>query len=527
MERDAPRSVPGRLALARPSAALATALLVLLVSTLAGLALPGNASAGKTQELMFQDDAQLLGRDLGTQLGLLDELESLGVDSIHAIVYWKRHLADPEARRRPSGSGADPRSAHYTAEKWDLLDSLVRETRRRGMQLLLTPAAASTKGSIGLPRWARRGDGSPNTRHAQRFFQAVARRYYGSYTDEDGGRLPPVRRWSFWNEPNQAGWIVPQYKRVRGKRIAWSPVVYRDLYRRGLKALRSAGHRSSRVYLGETAPLGDPRNRTGTRSAMPPGLFIRELACADRRLRRYRGREASRRKGCRGFRRSHLKAHGFNHHFYTKGRGQPAVFNPRNRDWFPIYAQRRLTRLLDRLASRGRMYRRLRVYNTEFGFQSRPPDSKSGVRLNQQAQYENESEYISYRAGRIRSFTHYLMIDDPCVISSRQCLGFQTGLKFIDGRAKPAFAAFAMPIVVRRTSRSNKVRVWGSALRRRRGAATELLKNGRVVRRFVPGNTRGYFDIKVTGRRTDRYQLRDLATGFASRVARASSRRIL
>ena len=47
------------------------------------------------------------------------------------------------------------------------------------------------------------------------FVEAVGKRYSGTYRDENGVRrpLPRVALWSIWNEPNQPGWLSPQWER--------------------------------------------------------------------------------------------------------------------------------------------------------------------------------------------------------------------------------------------------------------------------------------------------------------------------
>jgi hypothetical protein len=61
------------------------------------------------------------------------------------------------------------------------------------------------------------------------------------------------------------------------------------------------------------------------------------------------------------------------------------------------------------------------------------------------AAYLDQSEWIAYRDRAVRGLAQYLLRDDP------QLGGFQSGLEFRDGRAKPALDAYRLPIwVVRR-----------------------------------------------------------------------------
>ena len=77
---------------------------------------------------------------------------------------------------------------------------------------------------------------------------------------------------------------------------------------------------------------------------------------------------------------------------------------------------------------------------------------RSARRLARQAALINEKEELSYRYPRLRSYSQYLMYDDPPRPEGTDeraiWSGFQTGLRFTDGRRKPAWAAFRLPIVV-------------------------------------------------------------------------------
>ncbi|MCW3011979.1 MAG: hypothetical protein JWO90_2383, partial [Solirubrobacterales bacterium] len=208
------------------------------------LASAAPALASSSQESLFQDDAQLvLGSDAARESGL-DDLQALGVDAVHSIVFWAKVAPRPTSRKRPSGfDGSDP--ADYGAAAWNRYDALVRGAAARGLGVVLSPSSP-------IPHWAsgcRTGalrTCRPNATHFKRFVQALGTRYSGSYADEDGGGavLPRVERWSVWNEPNQGGWLTPQYARVRGRVQPQSPVIYRGLVRAAAKGLAASGHRS-------------------------------------------------------------------------------------------------------------------------------------------------------------------------------------------------------------------------------------------------------------------------------------------
>ena len=64
--------------------------------------------------------------------------------------------------------------------------------------------------------------------------------------------------------------------------------------------------------------------------------------------------------------------------------------------------------------------------------------------LRRQAIFLNQSDWIAYQDPRIRSVAQYKLVDDP------DLAGFQTGLRFLSGAAKPGYAAYRLPIWVSR-----------------------------------------------------------------------------
>lgn len=498
--------------------------LVLAATALLFSALLAVASASTTQESIFQDDALLLTRsadysesgggaafeqDEARQRGYLLEMKELGADTIHAIVYWGNYAPAPNRGSHPNGSGADPK--FYNRTSFQLLDSLVRQTKELGMSVILVPAGAAVGSSrIRVPRWARAED---TASEFGKFVSVLGKRYSGSYRDENGtGILPRVSRWAIWNEPNIGGWIQPQWRRIKGELVPFAARIYRKYYRVGRRALLRTGHRSDQILLGEFAPLG--RRRKTAASPIAPGKFLREVLCVDDRLRPYRGQAAEIRQ-CKGFKK--IVTSGIAHHIYTEGRGQPATFKG-GRDVFPVGNLAGFESLVAKLGAKGRISKGIPFLNTEFGFQSSPPDRFSGVSLEQQAVQENIAEYLQYKRPKWAAFTHYLMVDDPC--GGGRCGGFQTGLKLLNRTPKPAYNAYRMPIVVR--SSGGQTSVWGANRAGGAGSAVEVLHNGSVVQTVSITNQRGYFDVEVPGAAGDTYQLRDPATGFTSRLAEVS-----
>jgi hypothetical protein len=379
---------------------------------------------------------------------------------------------------------------------WDPYDDLVRGTRVRGVGLILSP-------STPMPAWAsrcRRGQRAtcrPRPSDYRAFVTALGRRYSGGYADENqgGGVLPRVTRWSLLNEPNQPGWLTPQYERRRGRLVATAAVVYRALALAGVAGLRASGHGRDQILLGETAPIGRTSG-SPARRPIAPAEFLRKLFCLTRGGRRLGGAEG-RRHGCRRVRR--LRVTGFAHHPYQRGGSRPPAEPPQAPGEITISSARRLKRVLDQAARARRIPRGLPVYYTEFGFQTNPPDRIFGVRVGLQPSYINQSDWIAYRDPRVRAVAQYKLLDEAPLAS------FQSGLRFIDGRAKPSYDAYRLPIWVSRSG--SRLRVYGQVrpaedatpqtvqiqVRPPRGAFA-------TVRTVVVRSRRGHFVTRVPAR---------------------------
>ena len=450
----------------------------------------------------------------------LDDAVALGADGVRALVAWDEIApAQPPAGFDP----ADPGS--YQPARWDRLDALVRGTAARRLTLLLSPSTPA-------PLWASRCEGSATRRRlcpdgAQygAFLRALGRRYSGSYVDENegGAILPRVGRWSFANEPNQPSWLRPQFARAGGVRYPAAAVTYREMVRAGIAGLRASGHRRDQMLLGETSPIGRVRGRLATRP-VPPAAFIRALLCIDREGAALSGRAAAVR-GCEEPRR--LRVTGYAHHPYNRGGSQPPLARGPAATEITIASSGRLERPLDAAARLRRIPRGLPIHYTEFGFQTNPPDHLFGVPPARQAEYINESDWIAYGDPRVRTVAQYKLVDDSVVSS------FQSGLRFWDGRPKPAYDAYRLPLWITRQSGS-RLRVYGQLRPLAPGAsATVQLQNAalgagrfRTVKRIPVSSENNTFLVSVA-RREGRFRLRWVAPdGFVllSREAVAAAR---
>jgi len=477
------------------------------------------AVASRTQLSVFQDDEQLVLAGTTARERTLNDLERLGADTVHSIVFWHKVAPAPLSVRRPAFDGADP--ATYPPTLWDAYDDLVRGAVARGLDLILSPSSP-------MPAWASQCEGSrklrktcrPNLTQFKRFVQALGRRYSGSYVDENQNKaqLPRVQRWSIWNEPNQGGWLQPQYERVGGATVSASPQIYRELVRAAIKGLRASGHSDDDILLGETAPIGRVSGPASTRPT-PPGQFLRAVFCIDTRGRALKGAAAAA-LACAGYRKLAVTA--ISHHPYTRGGSQPPTARG-NANEITVASIARLKALLKQAAARGRIRRGLPIFYTEYGFQTNPPDTTFGVSLTKQAAYINQSDWLVFNDRQVRSVAQYELRDEAALSA------FQTGLRFVDGRPKPSFDAYRLPIWVTRRSGSS-LRVWGQVRPAQDGVLEDVEIQGsadgqdfETVSTVQTTNTKGFVEANVARGQNRYWRLRwrpkDGGEAITSRIA--------
>jgi hypothetical protein len=306
-----------------------------------------------------------------------------------------------------------------------------------------------------------------------------------------------------------------------------APRIYRALVDAGIAALQGSGHAQDTLLIGELAPKGQIAARGETR-AIRALTFLRSLYCVDRRLHVLRGARA-RAVGCptshqrHTFRAEHpalFEASAFAHHPYQLL--QRPDQRSHNRDFVTIAELPRLERLLDRILRHYGVRRRLPLWLTEFGYQSRPPDPL-GVSLREQAAYLNQAEYMAYGDRRVRALSQFLLVDDrpvPGVARSdpRYWGTFQTGLVTLAGKPKPAFRAYRVPLwlphPIRR--RGGRFHLWGLVRPAPNGTAQRVAvqfarrRAGtpfRTVAGVTATNPRGFLDVRVRLPGTGRVRL--------------------
>ena len=405
---------------------------------LAALALGGGA-AGHHLDTVVQDDAQLLYRGPGAADRAVRTLAALGADSVRLTANWSALTAAPTSAAPPGRPFRARESSTYSAAGLAHLDHAVRAATAAGLRVQI---------DLGFwaPRWAVARPGpdptrerdAPDPRAFAAFAEAVARRYSGRFPDpaRRGRRLPAVRLWTTWNEPNNPDFLLPQWQRDGAAWRPASPHVYRRMHEAAYDAIKRVDARDL-VLVGGTAPNG---RETGPGGGVAPLRFLREMACVDPALRPLRVPE------CAGYR--PLRADGYAHHPYGLLH-DPGVTDPAPDD-VRLADLGRLRRLLDGLAARGRIARGLPIYVTEYGFESRPPDPYAPFDPSAQARFHGHATYLAWAAGASQ-FAQFLVRDVPPggyggrPGTRRYWSDFQTGLEDPLGRPKPISRAFHLP----------------------------------------------------------------------------------
>ena len=138
---------------------------------------------------------------------------------------------------------------------------------------------------IGTPEWAKRQAKGANRAPAKmddlRYFAlAAAKRYSGTFKREDGTKLPAVRKWLAWNEPNNPVFLKPQWAKRRSRRYDSRSPVAPSLRRHlhgGLVTGVHASHLAKEVVgCGATDPRGNNAARS-SRPSISPIAFLQDL----------------------------------------------------------------------------------------------------------------------------------------------------------------------------------------------------------------------------------------------------------
>jgi hypothetical protein len=495
----------------------ASVILGVVLAVVRDVPAPPQAEASTGQIAMFEEDVGLFTNPVGT----LRTLRSLGVGLVRVSLRWNEIAPSSASPTKPSGFNAGDPGA-YPGANWARYDRIVQEAQKAGIGVEFLVSGAA-------PLWAA-GSGSPGPQYTPvwkpsaseygQFMRAIATRYNGTYRScTSCSALPRVRYWEIWNEPNWGQTLAPQEQGG----LSVSARVYRGLLDAGWSALQATGHGSDTILMGSLSPRGWPH--PGVHLTTKPLQFIRTLYCVDSSYHQLSGGAASA-IGCpgtaaesAGFRSAHpalFGATGFGIHPYPFNL-PPTQADSSDRDFVEFSQIPRMTTALDRVQRVYGSHRRLQIFNTEYGYETNPPNhSNHFVSPATAATYINWAEYLSWRNPRIATFMQFLLYDpNPRQGTATFGLGgFASGLIFYNGRPKADYYAYRMPIFlpVSTARRGHRLEVWGclrpahyaridthGAAQRvqiqfRRGAHGSF----RTAKTVLITNARGYFDTRST-----------------------------
>jgi hypothetical protein len=128
--------------------------------------------------------------------------------------------------------------------------------------------------------------------------------------------------------------------------------------------------------------------------------------------------------------------------------------------------------VLDRLRNAGRLRIGGSLWLDEYGYQTNPPDPFLGVSPATQDRWLQQADYLTWRDPRVKLLTQYVWQDEPAARGSAYS-GWQSGLRYANGRAKPALAHFPVPFFLD----ASRGVLWGQV---RPGGAHPVLVQRRV-----------------------------------------------
>ncbi|HEY7397683.1 MAG TPA: glycosyl hydrolase [Gaiellaceae bacterium] len=373
------------------------AAVALAVAGLAATAQPAGAS--RYLRIGIYDEAQTLYGPIPQTYTLL---RTLHVQEIRENLYWGGPYGVATKRPRNAKNPNDP------AYDWALYDRTVEYAKQYGIRVLFSIYAT--------PRWESgrisKNVAPKNPIDLRNFAYAAAKRYSGKFAGPDGSVLPAVKEWAAWNEPNNPIFLSPQYKKTAGgKYVIASARSYALICNAVYNGVHSTLIGSERVACGDTAPRGN-NNPRSIRPSISPIAFLRAVKKA----------------GLRTF-------DAWAHHPYPSGPSDTPTSKPVGARGAPATAVT-LGNLGDLIKVLTQLYGNKRVWITEYGYQTNPPDKLVGVSYAKQARYLKEAFAIARKNPRIDMMLWFMLKDDP------DLGGWQSGLMTITGKKKPSFAAF-------------------------------------------------------------------------------------
>jgi hypothetical protein len=365
----------------------------LLLAALVALGVGASSAAGARGLLVGLLDEAALYDDPGVTF---KQLSSARAKVLRVNLYWGGRVG--VARKKPMR----PRNPADPAYDWDLYDRTVHYAAANKVRVLFS--------IFGTPRWANGGKGlnraPARARDLRDFAFAAARRYSGTYLGEDGRRIPAVKLWLAWNEPNYPIGLYPQYRRVGGRWVMQSAIDYARICSAVYAGVHGTLLRGEKVGCGVTGPRGNNIASAGRQAKVSPLAFVRALKKAGLR-----------------------KFDAYAHHPYYGHRTETPTTKPAS----TAVTLANIDVLVKELTA---LWGRKRLWITEYGYQTNPPDRAFGVSYARQATYLRKAFALARKHPRIDMMLWFLLRDEPTLA------GWQSGLLTRTGKRKPSFYAF-------------------------------------------------------------------------------------
>jgi hypothetical protein len=476
---------------------------VAAVTAVLALQSPAPAYASSGQVAILGDDAHVLTNPAGT----LATLKALGVSVVRLTLHWNDIAPDSSSPTEPKGFSTIANVPQaYPATGWAPYDAVVNDARADGIAVDIVISGYA-------PLWARTA-GAPNSGpYLGSWYPSAAD--YGQFVEAVGLRYPTVHFWEIWNEENWGPSLSPQ--QVGGTSV--SPSLYRGMLTAAWSSLGASGHGRDTIVAGSLSPRGEPN--PGAQLTTRPLDFLRALYCVSPSYKPLMGAAASA-AGCPGgtataFRAANpalFNSSGFGIHPYPYNL-PPTKADSTDPNFVEFNEIPKMATTLNLLTSAYGSHRHLGIYNTEYGYETDPPNNSTFfghqhfVSPSTAAYYINWAEYLSWRDPQIASTDQYLLYDpNPSTATQFGQGGFATGLLFFSGKQKPSYGAFRMPLYLPVTSagRGRSLEVWGCVRPahtlpglQRAQIQFQLGSRGawRTVQTVSIHNVRGYFDVQV------------------------------
>lgn len=334
---------------------------------------------------------------------------------------------------------------------WSGYDPVVRGLHARGIEPVLT--------LVSTPSWANGGQGTnwaPTSGASFAAFAAATARHY-----------PYVTRFLIWNEPNQRRWLRPTLPSLYVQRLLNPAYV----------AIHSV-RRHALVAGGVTAP----RAATG---GVSPAVWIAGMAGAGAKLDAYA------------------------HNPYPLSPAETPLTGGCTHCTTLTMATLP-TLIADVTKAFGS---KKRIWLTEYGYQTNPPDRFLGVSPARQALYMSDGAMRAYLTPRVDMLIQYLVEDEPDIAR------WQSGILTVHGVEKPSYQAFQLPLTVEKRT-SSTITLWGQIRpgTGRQQYVLEQLRGRHWLRVGVAQRTsaRGFFKRVVPAVAGASYRVLQLTRGLTS-----------